>query len=539
MSALSSMASRRKHEISLLLSIAVVWLLTAVLDVQHNYWRNPQASAIDLVRQWSMLTLFALGSALVIISGGIDLSTGSVIAFSGTLCATLLLVLAPEAMTRSQPLPLWVIAAAIAGTLLCGFLIGSLHAWLITIVGLPPFVATLATLVGLRSLARATCETVTRNVLGGASTQIGLFDRNFRYLATSVWIPAVLVLLLSLALWLLLSRTVIGRHLYALGGNEQAARLSGIRTDRLKWLAYCVSAMLSSLAGILYFCEQSVADPQTLGRGYELNAIAAAVVGGCSLQGGIGTIPGTLLGALFLRSVIDGVSKIIKTGADVYEGLIVGVVVVFAVVFTRGETATIRQRSLFAGGLGAVTIVNLTLIAGGLMALVGVRLLGPHVQMNALWLSLYTMTAVLTLLLLCRQMWSTAMWRKVGIAWGVGTLLLGVGLDQAYPALRTRSALVAVQQVGGTVTRNDAGIIVDLNQVPLTDDEWLRLAPKLAGLSPLVELRLSETQLTDRALEPLSQWTTLTRLDIRGTQITATGLQRLQRRLPKLQIRSE
>ena len=118
---------------------------------------------------------------------------------------------------------------------------------------------------------------------------------------------------------MLLRQTVVGRHLYALGGNEQAARLSGIRTDRLKWLAYCISAMCASLAGILFIGDQSVADPQTLGRGYELNAIAAAVVGGCSLQGGVGTVSGTILGCLFLRSVIDGIAKIIKTGADVYR----------------------------------------------------------------------------------------------------------------------------------------------------------------------------------------------------------------------------
>src|SRR5204863_6688681 len=133
----------------------------------------------------------------------------------------------------------------------------------------------------------------------------------------------------------LLSRTVTGRHLYALGGNEEAARLSGIRTDRLKWFAYCFGSVTASIAGILYICDQSVADPQTLGRGYELNAIAAAVVGGCSLQGGIGTIPGTVLGCLFLRTVIDGIAKIIKTGADVYEGLIVGIVVVIAVAFIQ------------------------------------------------------------------------------------------------------------------------------------------------------------------------------------------------------------
>jgi ribose/xylose/arabinose/galactoside ABC-type transport system permease subunit len=211
----------RRHEFSLLLSIFCVAVLTAVLDVQHNYWLNPRDTAVDLTRQWSMLGLYSLGAAVVIIAGGIDLSAGSVIAFSGTICATLLLVLAPEAMTRSEPLPLWVIVTAITGTLLSGFLIGSLHAWLITIVGLPPFVATLATLVGLRSLARAICEASTLAVLGGSSTQIGLFDRNFRYLATSVWIPAVVLIVLSLVLWIVLSRTVLGRHLYALGAMNR------------------------------------------------------------------------------------------------------------------------------------------------------------------------------------------------------------------------------------------------------------------------------------------------------------------------------
>ncbi|HUQ72123.1 MAG TPA: hypothetical protein VM165_21535, partial [Planctomycetaceae bacterium] len=95
----------RRHEFSLLLSVMAVAVITALLDVQHNYWLNPRDTAIDLTRQWSMLGLYSLGAAVVIIAGGIDLSAGSVIAFSGTICATLLLVLAPEAMTRSEPLP--------------------------------------------------------------------------------------------------------------------------------------------------------------------------------------------------------------------------------------------------------------------------------------------------------------------------------------------------------------------------------------------------------------------------------------------------
>ena len=110
------------------------------------------------------------------------------------------MILAPEQMqSRDVPIDLSVVAIAIAGTLVVGLLIGSLHAWLITVVGLPPFVATLATLVGLRSFARAICENVTETAIGGRSTQIQIFDARFRYLATSVWIPAALFLVLSLS----------------------------------------------------------------------------------------------------------------------------------------------------------------------------------------------------------------------------------------------------------------------------------------------------------------------------------------------------
>lgn len=367
----------------LLLAIAIVVAGTTLLDSQHNYWFDPATSAKDILRQTVMLGIFALGSAIVIISGGIDLSCGSVIAFSGTVCASLLVLLAPEEMNTTNPrLPLGVISAAVAGTLTVGFLIGSLHAWLITVVGLPPFVATLATLVGLRSFGRAIIETVTVTMLKGSSTKIAINDPRFRYLTTSEWIPVLLFLVLAALAWLLLSRTVTGRRLYALGGNEQAARLSGIRTDRLKWLAYCIGAVLSSLAGILYICEISSADPQTLGRGYELNAIAAAVVGGCSLQGGVGTIPGTVLGALFLRTIVDGVSKIIKRNADVYEGMIVGIVVVMAVAINQLRQAGQRGKEFFPGMLGLVTIFNLVLLAGSFALLIARNVLEQDSQLQ-------------------------------------------------------------------------------------------------------------------------------------------------------------
>jgi ribose/xylose/arabinose/galactoside ABC-type transport system permease subunit len=357
----------RRTELGLLLAIVVVVAVSAALDQQHNYWHQPLESGKIILRQTSLLGITALGAAIVIIAGGIDLSIGSVIAFSGSVCACFLLWLDPAAMQGpGEPhLSISVITLAIAGTLLVGFLIGSLHAWLITVVGLPPFIATLASLVGLRSLARALVPAVQGYVSPGAGTQnqINIFDSGFRYLETSIWVPAVVFLALAAVCTLVLTRTVVGRHLVAMGGNEQAARLSGIRTDRLKWLAYCASAMLSSVAGILYVCAQSVAKPEVLGMGYELNAIAAAVVGGCSLQGGVGTIPGAMLGALFLRTVIDGIAKVIDRNADMYEGFIVGVLVVLAVSLSKVRGAGGSRKRFFPGALGAVMVVLLALLA--------------------------------------------------------------------------------------------------------------------------------------------------------------------------------
>ncbi len=360
---------------SLALAILLVAALAGAVDPLHTYFTAPVDSFLLILRPAVMLGIFALGSAIVIIAGGIDLSSGSMIAFGGTTCATIMLVLDPVGM-KSGAVAYGAIAAGIAGAILVGFLIGSLHAWLITVIGLPPFIATLATLVGLRSFGRAIVELITakmaqNRLLDQSVTQINVFDHTFRSFATNLWIPVVLFLVLAILCWMLMARTVVGRRLYALGGNEQAARLSGIRTDRLKWLAYCISAMLSAIAGILYIGDQSVADPQTLGRGYELNAIAAAVVGGCSLQGGIGSIVGVVMGCLFLRTVIDGVGRVVAGGkADVYEGMIVGVVVVFAVTFNQFRQAGAGGKRYFPGLLGWIAILTLGLFSGVLLPLI-------------------------------------------------------------------------------------------------------------------------------------------------------------------------
>ncbi len=157
-------------------------------------------------------------------------------------------------------------------------------------VGLPPFIATLATLVGLRSFSRGLTLAVMNN-----KSQIDFPDAALRNSIKDVTTISIVFFVLALLLWFLMSRTVIGRHLHAMGGNEQAARLSGINTVRLKWLAYVLGSTSASMVGIVYFADTGSAKPDILARGYELNAIAASVIGGCSLQGGVGTIPGTIL----------------------------------------------------------------------------------------------------------------------------------------------------------------------------------------------------------------------------------------------------
>jgi ribose/xylose/arabinose/galactoside ABC-type transport system permease subunit len=526
----------RRHEFALLLAILLVVGLTTLFDTQHNYYHRPWPNAREIMRQTSLLGIFALGSAVVIISGGIDLSSGSVICFSGTICASLLLLMAPDRMRGGEAGPgLPVLIAAIVGTLIIGFLIGSLHAWLITAVRLPPFIATLATLVGLRSFAWAICENVTKATLGGSSSQIQIYDERFRYLATSVWIPAVLFVVFAAASWVMLSRTVLGRHLYALGGNEEAARLSGVRIDRVRWFAYCFSAVLSSIAGILYICEVSVADPTTLGLGYELNAIAAAVVGGCSLQGGVGTIGGTVLGTIFLRTVIDGVSKVIKTGSKVYEGLIVGLVVVFAVAFS--QTAQLRGRAgFFAGALGFVAAINLALIFGVITVLVGPTLAEGWTTLDGSILGAWAGASIFALLLVLRSRLRTQS-RWIG-ALGMAAALLVVyfGLDRGVPIYRLHAATTAVESAGGKIDMHAAeGVRVDLGGTQVDDASLKELADRLQALH-VADLSLARTKVTDDGIGAIGGLSTLKRLDLTGTQVTRVGTRSVTRMLPDVEV---
>ncbi|MBI3861671.1 MAG: ABC transporter permease [Planctomycetia bacterium] len=326
-----------RPEFWLLLANFLVYFGVLIADRQHNF--GSAASLQLLLTDTTMLGIFAIGITVVIISGGIDLSVGSVIAFSSIIFAIVLKQLSPAVIPKTGVGP-GVLLGATAATLAAALLVGAVHAALITLLDLPPFIATLGTLIGLRSLARV----IAQAKFGTDKPSVTAPD--FRALYTSTWdwhlpwldwplkvrwVPLLVFLVVAAAAMVLLRRTVLGRHLYALGGNEQAARLSGIRTDRLKYVAYCLGALCSGLAGILYAAREGQGNSTNLGIGYELNAIAAAVVGGASLRGGVGTMTGTILGAMFLTLVVNGVPNIIKIDSTLYEGIIVGVVVILAV----------------------------------------------------------------------------------------------------------------------------------------------------------------------------------------------------------------
>lgn len=279
-----------------------------------------------LLHQIALFGVLSVGAAVVIIAGGIDLSIGAVVAFSSIICAKLLTVWLrgdqPATVTPGTP----VVALAIGLTLLLGLGVGLLHSLMINSFRLPPFIATLATMAGLRSLGSIVCQNKTINVR---------YD-NFRFLGSQPWWTLGIFAAVALVVSVMMGATVIGRHLYALGGNETAARLSGLSTRRLKTVAYGLSGVLAALGGILFTGRSGQADPR-LGVSYELTAITSAVVGGCSLAGGVGSIRGTVLGLVLIQIVIKATGQLAPQGIDStqVEGLVLGTVVVLAVAFNQ------------------------------------------------------------------------------------------------------------------------------------------------------------------------------------------------------------
>ena len=314
----------RSPEFSLSVAIAVALGFVYGFDRSGAFFSS--YSRLTMLHQVALIGVLAIGAAVVIIAGGIDLSIGSVVALSSIVCAKLLTIWLRGGQPAATPPSLPIIALAIGLTLLLGLAIGLLHALMINVFRLPPFIATLATMASLRSLAAILSGNKTTNVNYEA----------FRILGNNPWWTFSIFTIVAVTVSVMMSTTVLGRHLFALGGNETAARLSGLPTRRLKAVAYGLSGMLAALGGVLFTGRSGQADPR-LGIGYELNAITAAVVGGCSLSGGVGSIRGTVLGLVLIQIVIKATGQLAPQGIDStqVEGLVLGTVVVLAVAFNQ------------------------------------------------------------------------------------------------------------------------------------------------------------------------------------------------------------
>lgn len=287
--------------VGLLVLCAVLWALTPHFLTVSNL--------LNVAQQTSINAVIAVGLTFVIISGGIDLSVGSLVAFSGVVTASLL--------QRAVPVPLALLAGLMTG-LACGLVNGLL----ITFGRLPPFIATL----GIMSVARG------GSLLYTDGRPVSGFGEEFRWIATGeilrVPVPVVIMIVVYVIAHFVLRRTSFGRYLFAMGGNEEAALLSGVRVRLHKTLVYGVCGLLSALAAVMLTARLNSAQP-IAGINYELDAIAATVIGGTSLLGGQGSVVGTLIGALIMGVLRNGLNLL---GVSSFiQQVVIGAVIIFAV----------------------------------------------------------------------------------------------------------------------------------------------------------------------------------------------------------------
>jgi ribose transport system permease protein len=299
-----------------------------------------QPGNIDkLIKNTSFFAIMAVGVTLVIISGGIDLSIGSIYCISAVAGAMFLNHFGPgELGNRVVPLP-WLVA--LCGILLClfiGTLCGFLNGLMVTLLKIHPFVITLGTMAIYRGIAFIITKAQAYTFFPQQFT-----DGLIRYRVGEIYpVPMSIMVLVVILGIIFLSKTVTGRYIYAIGGNEQAARFSGIDVNKIKILVYSLCGLTAGIAAMIMLGYYGSASSD-VGKGYELDVIAAAVVGGASLSGGYGSPLGAFLGALIIQIINN---SIIILGIDQnYSQVIVGGLIILAVLFDRIST-DIRERRL-------------------------------------------------------------------------------------------------------------------------------------------------------------------------------------------------
>jgi ribose/xylose/arabinose/galactoside ABC-type transport system permease subunit len=299
---------------------------------EKNKFFNAQNLA-QLAKDTSFTAIMAVGMAVVIIAGGIDLSVGSIYALASVLGALVLNHYGPEGVNSPALGIALGIGACLGTSLLCGLFTGGL----IVALRVHPFIITLGGMAILRGIAFVVTK---GQSVGGFPAGLRDFVRQEVGDGLS-FVPLAVMVLVTVAGWIFLSRLAAGRRVYAIGGNELAARFSGIRVERVKLGIYLLSGLTAGIAALLslgYYGAATSGD----GQGYELNVIAAAVVGGASLSGGRGSALGVVLGALIIQMISSG---IVILGIDQnYSQIIIGTVVIAAVVLDNFNTWLAKRR---------------------------------------------------------------------------------------------------------------------------------------------------------------------------------------------------
>jgi ribose transport system permease protein len=304
-------------------SLIALFLLCLVLAILSDKFLTV-TNAWNVMRQVSVNICIATGMTLVVLTGGIDLSVGSVLAVCGAITAGLMkngIALPGENLFIGFTL----LGGILAG-LVTGAVIGLFNGWTITRFKVPPFVATLAMLTIARGLTMLWTKGFPISDLGSSFAFIG--TGWFLGIPVPVWISGVIVLIAVV----LTQKTRLGRYIYAIGGNEQAARLSGIRINRIKIAVYTIAGGLAAVGGLIVTARLNSAQPNA-GMSYELDAIAAVVIGGTSLSGGRGSIGGTVLGAIIIGVLNNGL--VLLNVSPFWQQVVKGLVILLAVIIDR------------------------------------------------------------------------------------------------------------------------------------------------------------------------------------------------------------
>jgi ribose transport system permease protein len=272
-----------RKELGTFVLLVVLCVVVAILNPRFLAGANLQ----NMARLIGLYGIFSIGIGMVIITGGIDLSVGSVFALLGVLLSIFL--------TEMH----WPSALAVIAVIGIGTGLGWLHGFLVTRVLMPPFIVTLCGLLFYRGLARFIASDETKGFGSGTGFE------TLRNLATGsvfqIPMPFILLVIISAVMWVVLHKSVYGRYLYAVGRNEEAARYSGISSRTIIASAYVMSGLLAGIAGVLLAFYTNSISPSSHGNFYELYGIAAAVLGGCSLRGGEGSVIGILIGTALLQ----------------------------------------------------------------------------------------------------------------------------------------------------------------------------------------------------------------------------------------------